>query len=66
MGIFGNPNRKVERVIKQLERQGVSSNNYKTRKCCEKCTYFRLAGNHCNYHNKKTYPAEYCSNYWQK
>lgn len=62
MGLFGNPNRKVEKTIKQLQSQGVSSNAYKTRKSCSNCKYFSSSGN-CQYHNKRTVPQEFCSSY---
>lgn len=65
MGLFGNPNRKAEKVIEQLKKQGVSPTSYTQRKSCHNCTYFSSIGN-CNYHNKMTKPQNYCSNYWGK
>lgn len=65
MGLFGNPNKKVDKVIKDLQKKGYSSDAYKTRKSCSNCTYFSSIGN-CNYHNKMTKPAGYCNNYWGK
>lgn len=61
MGLFGNPNKKVEKTIKKLEKQGFSNQAYKTRNCCEKCKYF--AADYCRYHNRTTYKAELCRNY---
>ena len=66
MGIFGNPNKKVERLINKLEKQGFSSESYKTRKCCERCAYFRPGTGHCNCHNQRTTPSNYCHQYWEK
>ena len=66
MGIFGNPNRDVEKIIKKLKKQGFSSENYKQRKCCEKCFYFSSATSNCTYHNKRTMPSNFCHQYWAK
>lgn len=66
MGLFGNPNKKVEKVIKNLQRQGANPEAYKTRKSCYNCKYFASSINHCNYHNKRTIPAELCQNFWSK
>ncbi len=63
MALFGNPNKKVEKTIKNLQKQGFSSEAYKTRKSCYSCRYFSTAGN-CTYHNKRTIPSEYCHDYW--
>lgn len=65
MGLFGNPNKKVEKVIKQLERQGANPEAYKSRKSCYNCKYYSASGN-CNFHNKRTHRAELCNNYWGK
>lgn len=65
MGLFGNPNRKAEKVIDQLKKQGVSPTSYTQRKSCSNCKYFSSIGN-CNFQNKKTIPQELCSHYWGK
>lgn len=65
MGLFGNPNKQVEKVIKQLQRQGANPEAYKTRKSCYNCRYYTSAGN-CRFHNKKTHHAELCHNYLVK
>lgn len=65
MGLFGNSNKKVEKVIDQLKRQGATSESYKERKSCSSCKYFSSIGN-CNYHNKRTIPSELCNHYWGK
>ena len=63
MGLFRNSaNRQVQKVIKNLQRQGVSSESYKERKHCGSCRHF-VHGNYCNWHEKKTIPAEYCLGY---
>lgn len=65
MALFGNPNKKVEKTIKKMVKQGASPEAYKTRKSCYNCAYFSSIGN-CNYHNKMTFKSNYCSNYWGK
>jgi hypothetical protein len=65
MGLFGNPNKKVENLIKKLERQGANPEAYKTRKSCYNCRYYSSAGN-CSFHNKMTHRAELCNNYLGK
>ncbi len=65
MGLFGDSNKKAERFINQLKKQGATSESYKQRKSCSNCKYFASMGN-CNFHNRKTTPANLCSNYWEK
>ena len=65
MGLFGNPNKKIEKLIKQLEKKGYSREAYKTRKSCYNCRWFSPSGN-CRYHNKKVIPAGLCQGYSAK
>lgn len=65
MGLFGNPNRKVEKVIKQLQNQGARPDAYKSRKSCSNCRYFSSSGN-CTCHNGRTSPQGFCSSYGAK
>lgn len=62
---FGNPNKKAEKLIKKMQKQGMSPTNYQKRKSCYNCKYFSSIGN-CNFHNKMTIPQELCSHYWGK
>lgn len=66
MSLFGNPNKKIENIMKQLEKSGGSSTNYTARKNCGACKYFSAGLSHCNYHNKRTVPSEYCHEFWAK
>lgn len=69
MALFGNSNKKAkkqaEKLLKNLEEQGLSVKNYETRKSCYNCVYFTSLGN-CNYHNRMTQRWLLCSNYWGK
>ena len=62
MGLFGGSNNKVEKAIKQLQKQGYSSDAYKSRKSCSNCRNFSSTG-YCTYHNNRTVPQEYCNAY---
>lgn len=64
MALF-DPNRKVKKVIKELQKSGASPEAYKTRKSCYNCKYYSSIGN-CNFHNKMMHKADYCGNYWGK
>lgn len=65
MGLFGNSNKKIEKMISQLEKKGFNSESYKSRKCCENCSFYSPAGR-CTYSNQRTIPSEYCHNYFEK
>ena len=65
MGLFNNPNKKMEKWVKKMEKAGYSSTAYKSRKCCENCIYFTSVG-FCNYGKGKTYPSGFCNNWWGK
>ena len=47
MALF-DPNRKVKKVIKELQKSGASPEAYKTRKSCYNCKYYSSIGN-CNH-----------------
>lgn len=66
MGLFSNPNKNVGKVIKQMERQGATSNSYTSRNHCGSCRHFSSSSNNCNYHNKRTSSQELCHDYWGK
>ena len=65
MGLFGNPNKGVEKTIKKLQKAGYTSTSYKSRKCCENCKYWSSIGV-CNVHKRKSPPAELCNSWWGK
>ena len=63
MGLFGNPNKKVEKWVKKMEKAGYSSTAYKSRKCCENCKYFSSI-NVCNVDKRKHPVADCCHNWY--
>ena len=66
MGLFGsNYNRKVEKTIKKLEKNGFSPDAYKTRKHCGSCKYYSSSGI-CNLNGHRRPVSELCSNWWGK
>lgn len=67
MGLFGfgDPNAKVKKVIREMEKKGYSNTAYRSRKCCENCKYCSSSGM-CRIKGGRTNPAEYCSNWFGK
>lgn len=67
MGLFGfgDPNPKVKKFIKEMEKKGYSSTAYRSRKCCENCQY-RSSNGLCRIKGARTYPADCCSNWFGK
>ncbi len=66
MGLFGDPNKKVKRIISELEKSGANPEAFKERKSCYNCAYFVSSLGHCNFHNKRTRQSELCSNFWAR
>lgn len=63
--LFNNPNKKVEKIIKNLERQGYSNTAYKSRKCCENCKFLASNG-YCNMDKHRHPVSDLCHNWWGK
>ena len=66
MGLFGNSgNKKVEKLINKLEKQGITSSSYKSRKHCGICGYYPSSG-FCNKSGKKSSVSDCCHSFYRR